>query len=279
MKAESPIRLCRFESVNPRRVRTLVAGELWYSPPKQFNDLEDCRLHLTANLESISSPEAVKKAAEVMYESNVLPDGHLVNRHFDFLSGYFSKGLDNSRGKVFRVYSNMNQAQMLREEIIESTGVCCFFAAEPTNALMWAHYGANHTGICIEYEVDLVDGQLPQQLHEVNYTSQWPPKIDVRELLFSPASAIARVVATKRACWAHEREYRIVGLDMLDPASQGKGVSLNRPAWLSPKRLICGAHQVGDSQLNWDMETLAKRVGVPRARVELTEKGLEIRDL
>jgi len=277
------LRLYRFEPAEPKRIHTLEEGKLRYSSPRQFNDLEDCRLHLAVQPNDYHSDSAIKAAAEALYLPDHLPDGHVLKERTDFLARYIAMERRDLAGAPVEDFlkrvGNRFNARQLREDIVASTAVCCFFAAEPTDALMWAHYGNNHSGFCVEYELSANEKDLPEILHEVNYVSRWPPSVDAKELLLSPSSTLLRVVTTKRLNWAHEREFRIVMLNRLDPEGRESGIVEEKPPWLIPRRVICGARQKGDSKLNYDMETLAVRLGARRARIEVSDEGLVVADL
>lgn len=85
----------------------------------------------------------------------------------------------------------------------------------PDSILMWSHYARNHTGICLEFNVDnLLFGSAMR----VNYRDTYPP--------FTPQDARldpTALILTKAVDWAYENEYRIIGT----PQLQGTPVHLD----------------------------------------------------
>jgi len=70
--------------------------------------------------------------------------------------------------------------------------------------LMWSHYARNHTGICLEFNVD---NPLFSVALKVNYRDTYPP-FTPQDASFDPTS----LILTKAVDWAYEGEYRIIGL-------------------------------------------------------------------
>ncbi|GAA3871605.1 DUF2971 domain-containing protein [Celeribacter arenosi] len=77
--------------------------------------------------------------------------------------------------------------------------------------LMWAHYGASHSGFVICYKPSVVDAlsELPNQYAsgDVNYSDQVP---ELRWFAGSLSDMLGPVLGTKSAEWAYEEEYRVI---------------------------------------------------------------------
>jgi len=102
-----------------------------------------------------------------------------------------------------------SEAEYLRNGLSEKSGVVSL-TSDPSNELMWAHYGLN-SGVAIGYETEeAVESEglrgrgLPLGLAlEVTYDdSVIPMKKDF--------SDVALRLCTKRKCWAYENEWRIL---------------------------------------------------------------------
>jgi hypothetical protein len=93
----------------------------------------------------------------------------------------------------------------------------CSFSAIVDSILMWSHYGLNHTGFCIEYDINGLEANsiLRRILHPVIYT----------EKLFDATKYYLEAVTNKTSFnnlfgllasiykgidWSYEREWRIV---------------------------------------------------------------------
>jgi hypothetical protein len=137
-----------------------------------------------------------------------------------------------------------------------TTGVACF-STEPKAVILWSHYAAGHTGVCLQFDVAhdfpalmgaicvrIVDGlQLP--------TMNW---------ISTLRKDISDVMLKKNSWWAHERERRIIQTDQ-----GGKYVRL-RPEALS--RIILGC-RICTADTEFIDELLAKRTarGLPPIEV------------
>ena len=95
------------------------------------------------------------------------------------------------------------------------------------NLLMWAHYGAQHKGLCIGYKKDLFDDALPMLSEDVRGDipySKDPFKIKYDTTRFDPNGAgiikeknqsiihniLLHVLTTKSDEWIYEKEFRYI---------------------------------------------------------------------
>ncbi len=95
----------------------------------------------------------------------------------------------------------------------------CFIGCLCTNLnnqLMWAHYAAEHTGFCIEYDYSEKTQEVLQKLpYPVIYSSnrpQVPWKVAVEQTDENIANANEQMILTllTKACeWRYENEWRI----------------------------------------------------------------------
>jgi hypothetical protein len=89
-------------------------------------------------------------------------------------------------------------------------GIACFSETNE-NELMWAHYADNYAGICIRYKTQgLMDG-LPGDVRLVRVAyGDAPPPVSRDDALNSRSAAI-KILSHKKANWAYEREWRVLG--------------------------------------------------------------------
>ncbi|WP_185966136.1 DUF2971 domain-containing protein [Rhodopseudomonas palustris] len=89
-------------------------------------------------------------------------------------------------------------------------GIACFSETN-SNELMWAHYADNYAGICVRYKTQaLLDGLSNDVcVARVNY-GDVPPPVDHDDAMDSRSAAI-KILSHKKAAWAYEREWRVLG--------------------------------------------------------------------
>jgi hypothetical protein len=215
--------------------------------------------------------DQLDRAAEVLYPGgNVPKDSPLSAEKVASLRGLIPLREGSLEETITRAYAQID----IRSAIADSVAVCCFFGAVQRSPLMWAHYGGNHHGLCVEFEVT----ENPGDLYEVEYSST-RPRVTLSELLFSPWETVLRVLRAKHLDWAYEHEFRTVarGQQVRDAVD---GVTVPFPAWLSPVGVILGA-RVAEGGTTADGESpfangkgLAAALGVPLRRVLVRDQEL-----
>lgn len=126
-----------------------------------------------------------------------------------------------------------------------NTFVCCF-STQNNSTLMWSHYAASNTGICIEYNFNLLSEEsiIRNSIFPVAYSNL---PVNLQDLLddknhkvfqYSLDSAVLCAALNKANVWKYEQEWRMVLV--LAPLDQkGKWISLCAPA---PSSVIFGYH-------------------------------------
>ncbi len=113
---------------------------------------------------------------------------------------------------------------------VDRLGIACF-SEIPTNILMWSHYAASHTGVCVQFD-HLNPNSLIATAQRVDYSDDYEP---LRALLDDEVRQVEKVFLTKAGCWRYEREWRIidieqgVGVRKLPPSAVRGIVSVYRP--------------------------------------------------
>lgn len=104
--------------------------------------------------------------------------------------------------------------------------VCRCFTTDPTNALMWAHYAADHEGVCLGFRLDrmkesITDGQ-PLRHRKIRYSTEPPVSL---ASISAPEEHIhllgGEIMNTKSIHWAYEKEYRVHTFNPTLAASNG----------------------------------------------------------
>jgi hypothetical protein len=85
------------------------------------------------------------------------------------------------------------------------------FSETHDNELMWAHYASNYSGICLEYQYDMLSekfGDTPQaELLPIEYSRKL---FRVEEaLLFDDPQTAREILRQKKSSWSYEKEWRL----------------------------------------------------------------------
>lgn len=114
MVASGEYEQSKFRKIDKYLLKSLVNGEIYFSRPDRLNDPFDCRVNIRKSLE------------------NAISRGEFPIR----------KKLENLRG--------LDDFFVDVERRISTLGICAF-SRNPTQTLMWSHYGDEHKGVCLTY--------------------------------------------------------------------------------------------------------------------------------
>lgn len=205
---KAPPKLYKYCSLNANSLRSILRAQVFHSPPVEFNDPLDCNPTLELDLRS-SEMETLLHSMMVQRRSP-LPN---IKTMFKQLR-YIAQGRDgiNDPGEYEASYAHLlgeEVRRLLREEL-GNKGVLALSETwdEP---LMWSHYGAQHEGICIEYETT---GFAVKRLRAVDYNA--PRFVRAHDIYRwkcdGDARAEQRVFDTyfyaKAPQWSYEKEWR-----------------------------------------------------------------------
>lgn len=222
------IRIYKYLSSSSRSISAVFKHRnVYFSSPENFNDPFECRPHFR------------------------MPSAN------EFKSYMAEQGVPSSeRNKLkhkFREWYS-DKPDEVREEMHRTTRTFGLFCATPhnDNLLMWSHYGEEHKGICLGFDVNLregLDGKLIDHffgaIAPVTYTDQYPVinvlkhhkfeqaflKGDVREM----AEFVSSLMLSKSHHWSYENEIRCI----VGPMQGGVGVRSFHPERL--REVILGA--------------------------------------
>lgn len=137
--------------------------------------------------------------------------------------------LSNGDGPLSKLHTLRQQIEQLKEQV-----VILSLTRSPLNPLMWAHYGKEHTGIVIAYDVsgDFLNSQeynlIPADAGDVIYThTKSPFKLTPQTMdtllrvyqqgfggaatqTYEQQALARRLFLTKHASWVYEEEVRVV---------------------------------------------------------------------
>jgi len=192
------VKLYKYRSFNLFTLRMLTNAIVYFSDPADFNDPLDCNPEVSVDLDIYSlenillkmSPEAVDLIKQYKGCDKVNNEP-MKDRYFDVLKSCIGGAL---RDKV-------------RQK--------CIFSLAGTwdSPLMWSHYGDEHKGICIEYDVSKCKSFAPPK--KVDYTGSRCVKAStLLEWLNGSDSAYSVIehtsYFTKAQGWHYEQEWRLL---------------------------------------------------------------------
>jgi hypothetical protein len=100
-------------------------------------------------------------------------------------------------------------AEHLRLALDEAHPIFCLSRTQ-MNPLMWAHYAAAHTGVCIHFDARADRGSPFAYARRVQYRGV-RPALEVATVPPAPDVLIDVLALTKSREWAYEQEFRLLG--------------------------------------------------------------------
>lgn len=186
MRNPYPAFLYKYRTGNEEYLdRLIVHSELYFSHRDDFNDPFDARCNTV--LEGAAQERQMR--FQQLIEGKKLP--------FKTREKIRKQFLDPERARKL--------SQRTAEEIADSIGLYSL-AETPRSLLMWAHYAAEHKGICLQFylpeDLSLFKGALP-----VVYSENFPV-VNMLETTDREQAAL-RAFLTKSLEWKYEEEWRL----------------------------------------------------------------------
>ncbi|MBI1886954.1 MAG: DUF2971 domain-containing protein [Nitrosomonadales bacterium] len=183
------MKLYKYSRYSEHLLSTLVKGTVWLSGPQHFNDIFDCQFQRT-NLtkQELSELRILHKHRNSEFEDQVP------------LDCIADKSVETP------------PANMIDGEYAEISSFIWRFGiltlSEVSDSLlMWAHYAANHTGLCIEYDVEAEADLGNGSLRPVSYSTEYPT-LSIYDFGVDILKTTLRILTTKSMEWAYEKEWR-----------------------------------------------------------------------
>lgn len=186
--------LYKYRSMEPGSVKftksIVVDSRLYFASTASFNDPFD----------TLPATSVDGTAEELATYYRQLADEHLAD-----------KGDDEKAEYVRRMTSasSAERLEIARAALADSSKkmTLCSLSARPDSVLMWSHYAANHTGICLRF-------LFPKGwVQPVTYAKERPVLNRIKTSLAAEPdmSAWGRALLTKADFWAYEEEWRALG--------------------------------------------------------------------
>lgn len=215
-----PSMLCRYRRIDSRLRQVLVDSKLYFASPRSLIDPFECRFVIS---DYASETQKRSWAAEMLAHPLVrkkLMDSATAKGPPGFLTWLQAQSDD----ELARVLADTPDLAKLVQETAEQlidlrVGVCCFCEISD-DPVLFAHYGANHEGCCLEFSTT---DPLLAQAFKVTYADT-PPSLGFFALTLRQLAEA--MLGTKRTRWAYELEWRVI-------SAAGPGLRAFRPDCLT----------------------------------------------
>lgn len=124
-------------------------------------------------------------------------------------------------GGKLSVVNQMKLEQLIKENLADLkiicqdgkrlVGVTCF-SEVPDSILMWSHYGQNHAGICLEYDLLRMNEELNYSPVPILYKNTFPAltQFDLQNPEASVEEIYVKSMLVKSKDWSYEKEWRVL---------------------------------------------------------------------
>ena len=182
----APASLFKYYKDSERTLNSIKENRMWYSAPCNFNDVFDC--DITFDRESmLNSLVETAFAHPIRADSTV---GKAVR-----------ESLDSDIDALQETFSCMKS----------TIGIACM-SERDNSLLMWAHYGNNHHGICVEYDLMRINQQLQFTPIPVIYSDSRTcfSSLNLTTLKQDTMQVFIENLTSKSLEWSYETEWRII---------------------------------------------------------------------
>ena len=188
-------------------------------------------------------------------------------------------------GGGLSVVNQMKLENIIRENLVELktvfqdgkrlVGVTCFSEVYDST-LMWSHYGNNHFGICIEYDLLGMNEELGYSPVPVLYKNAFPAltRFDLQNPERSVEEVYMKSMLIKSLDWSYEKEWRVLqdyGAcgDAWDKERKGALMNMTTP---SAVYLGCNA----DTDFEREIINVCKEKGITCYKLEKDEREYKL---
>lgn len=245
-----PPDLFKYRAVSENTRKIIADSALYFSSPAAFNDPFDFLPQI-----SVAGTDQQRRD---FYKRNITANMSVDDRA--------------ARRRALRTFSKMTTEELrkLMEDALSKNvgrvGVCSF-SARNDHILMWSHYAANHTGICLRFSTAPPLSMFNLALR-VKYSEVRPTLNRIREV---SGDEMREALITKADVWRYEEEWRSV------EAIRGPGVYSFDPRCLDG--IILGARMSDADRemvLGW---VQGRQIAVYEAQLSRDHFRLDIRNL
>jgi hypothetical protein len=206
---ENPKYLYRYLSLDGpglfRAERIILHDEIYLTSPARVNDPFDCIVALDFEASDADCYNFLVELSK-RKQPHLLEEGH----------GKWAGDVIRSGRHKEREIQSLILGGL--QESVNSVGLLCLTERKDC-ILMWSHYAASHSGVCLEFANNKSDTLVGQALR-VNY----PPFYQKAHAIYdNKDKQVDHILLSKARCWAYEAEWRKIehetgyGLKRFDP--------------------------------------------------------------
>lgn len=187
--------LYHYQKFEENWIKALVeSGRIKFSVPGAFNDPWDCRPCYDKSF--LDDPDKLEEQIQYFIDASRRQTPHISEEHRQ------KRAQEWRSDKELVKRAIDHSAADIADAIDKQYRVYCL-TPKPDCQLMWAHYAACHTGICLEFSTD---NEIISGAFKVEYLDKYPV------LNFSDDTEIGNILPliTKASAWAYESEYRLI---------------------------------------------------------------------
>lgn len=173
--------------------RLFKEGKLYYAPPTTLNDPYEAHIELDRT--------SCAEKAEVSHLRVLRERNRLNGNYLETLNQTWAQVKRNVAVQMNHIKNGTMDFHRYYRDVLDHHGVLSL-SQERNNLLMWAHYGAEHKGMCLGFDWQITG--LPEAV-EVAYHSMYR-EVDIWA---HTEQELARIACfQKSAEWSYEREWR-----------------------------------------------------------------------
>ena len=256
-----PKRIYKYRSHNSYARENLKSNTIWLASPDSYNDPYDCLLRfsgpaMTAAFErGLIDPFITGFQLKIPAEK--IEEAKQSATPLETLSkNIVGVGQSGAGPKETTEFLSVLGHQFVQTavdflQIVRSILKVCSFSTLSDSILMWSHYGSNHQGFCIEYDLEKFDrgDAFLKNLYPIIYSQQLFDLTPWAEKLVSGSAAHLTTlfpllgVLQKFDGWSYEEEWRYV-------LFQEKPTSDRNRQMPPPSRLLLGAKAAASTRNN-----------------------------
>jgi len=170
-------------------------NDIYFSSPNVFNDPSDSKPHLISDGTMTERKRYLLKQYQRKYPKR---SKEAISTDVDM--EIITKGRD----RIVLEDAQKEAIELLRKKL----RICCFTEIRDS-ILMWAHYAKQHTGFCLEFDVNSEFFRPATRAIKVKY-DRFRPELNVLRLDSYPEGKLGEALLIKANDWQYEHEWRIV---------------------------------------------------------------------
>ncbi|WP_373988113.1 DUF2971 domain-containing protein [Duganella sp. BuS-21] len=185
-----PSSLYKYAAFTAQNLENLKNQAIYFNSPRNFNDPYDCSVTPTIQIPTDVDVDSIRARYLADPTTPISVREQLQRATTERLRQMFmNSAKDVAAAKI--------------KEFSDTRGVSCF-SESCDDLLMWAHYGGNYRGFCLEFDTSYFPN-----LQKVHYSTAMP-SFDLVPILKHEleASDFMSMFSSKSLSWAYEREWR-----------------------------------------------------------------------